>query len=342
MYTHLLKIEEISFAWKGRGRYMYKKTIAILLCGSMLACGIAGCGTSGGSSNYPNETVNVIVPYTAGGGTDLMVRTITANIDLGGQTMIVTNIEGANALTGSYECYNAEPDGYTLLSIAPESWAGQYLSGALEEDLCSVMTPLCVIAEDANIIAVAADSEWQTFDDLVNYAKEKGKDFTIASTSAGGSNEAFAYGLAEIAGFEFTYVPYDGASKSRTAVLGGQNDAVICQVSEIKALADSGDMRVLGVASAERPESIDAPTFIEQGYDIEFGLHRSMFAPPGVDEEIISYLETQIQQACESEEVQSQLLELGYEPAFTPGDELAAISDGIKATLEHWSTLISA
>ena len=121
------------------------------------------------------------------------------------------------------------------------------------------LTPICVVAEDPNVLAVAASSDWQTFDDFVNYAKGAGASCTIASTSKGGSNEFFTYGLADVVSYEFTYVPYDGGSKSRTAVLGGENDAVVCQVSEIKALVDSGEMRVLGVSSAERVSYIDAP-----------------------------------------------------------------------------------
>ena len=90
--------------------------------------------------------MNCIVPYSAGGGTDLMVRSVASAIDLDGQTMVVTNIEGASALTGSYECYNAEPDGYTLVSVAPEAWIAQYMSGALSDPLYEELTPFCVVA----------------------------------------------------------------------------------------------------------------------------------------------------------------------------------------------------
>ena len=225
---------------------MIKKAMVVVMSLVLALMCLVGCG--GGDApaadgentlNFPTEAVNCIVPYSAGGGTDLMVRSVASAIDLDGQTMVVTNIEGASALTGSYECYNAEPDGYTLVSVAPEAWIAQYMSGALSDPLYEELTPICVVAEDPNVLAVAASSDWQTFDDFVNYAKGAGASCTIASTSKGGSNEFFTYGLADVAGYEFTYVPYDGGSKSRTAVLGGENDAVVCQVSEIKALVDS-------------------------------------------------------------------------------------------------------
>ena len=316
-----------------------KKLLSVLACTALVLGSLTGCGSS--AKKYPEKTINVVVPYTAGGGTDLMVRTVGANIDLDGQNMIVTNIEGASGLTGTLECYHADPDGYTLVSMAAETWGAQWMSGALDFDACAEMTPLCVIAEDPNVIAVAANSEWETFDALVEYAKSAGGKFTIASTSSGGSNESFSYGLAEVAGFDFTYVPYDGGAKSRTAVLGGVNDAVVCQVSEIKSLADAGEMRVLGVAAEERSQCVEGPTFVEQGYDIVFGLHRSLWGTPGLSDEVISYLEGKLETACGTDEVKQQLLDLGYEPAYVGSEELAAISVETSEQLEHWVTLIS-
>lgn len=335
-----------------------KRVVTFLLGVLMLLACLPGCfGNTGQSAagpnadpaapdagkpalNFPVESVNCIVPYSAGGGTDLMVRAVAAEIDLGRQTMVVTNIEGANALTGSYECFNADPDGYTLVSVAPEAWIAQYMSGALQDELYAELTPLCVVAEDANVLAVASASSWQTFDDFVAYAKEAGTKCTVASTSKGGSNEFFAFGLADVAGYEFTYVPYDGGSKSRTAVLGGDNDAVICQVSEIKALVDSGDMRVLGVSSDERVSFFDAPTFKEQGYDIEFGLHRSIWTTGGVDEAVVSYLSDALQAACESPECSETLLGLGYTPAFSTSAELRDIIPAIVNDLTKWAGLV--
>ena len=93
-----------------------KKLLSVLACTALVLGSLTGCGSS--AKKYPEKTINVVVPYTAGGGTDLMVRTVGANIDLDGQNMIVTNIEGASGLTGTLECYHADPDGYTLVSMA--------------------------------------------------------------------------------------------------------------------------------------------------------------------------------------------------------------------------------
>ncbi len=318
---------------------MVKKFLAVVLCVMLVLTSFTACG-SNEEVAFPSETVNCIVPYSAGGGTDLMVRAVAGNIDLGGETMIATNIEGANSLTGTYECYNAEADGYTLLSIALETIVAMHMSGTIEEELYNEFTPICSAVEDANVIAVAADSEWQNFDDFVAYAKEAGEKCTVASTSRGGSNEFFAYGLAEVGGYDFTYVPYDGGAKSRTAVLSGENDAVIQQVSEIKALVDSGELRVLGVASEERTQFFDAPTFKEQGYDIVFGLHRSIWGPTGIDPEIQAYLTDACEAACATDACKETFLNLGYEPIYSDAETLTSIVGETQAKLEGWAKLI--
>lgn len=316
-----------------------KKVLAIVLA-LVLVFAMAACGSQEEAS-FPSEPVNCIVPYAAGGGTDLMVRAAAGNIDLGGETMVCTNIEGANSLTGAYECYNAEPDGYTLLSIALETIVAMNMSGTTPEALYEELTPIGSLVEDANILAVAADSPWQTYDEFVAYAKEAGKDCTIASTSKGGSNEFFTYGLAETSGYDFTYVPYDGGAKSRTAVLGGDNDAVVCQVSEIKALFDSGEMRVLGVSAEEQTDLLaGVPTFKEQGYDIVFGLHRSVWAPKGLDTEVQTYLSNAFETACALDSTQETFIGIGYTPIFTAGADLGALVPGLVADMEHWATLI--
>lgn len=318
---------------------MVKKILAVVLCLVLALSCFTACG-GGNEAKFPSETVNCIVPYSAGGGTDLMVRAVAGNIDLDGQTMIATNIEGANSLTGTYECYNAEPDGYTLLSIALETIVAMHMSGTIEEEIYNELTPIASIVEDANVLAVSAKSEWQTFDDFVAYAKEAGEKCTIASTSRGGSNEFFAYGLADVAGYDFTYVPYDGGAKSRTAVLSGENDAVVQQVSEIKALVDSGELRVLGVASEKRTQFFDAPTFKEQGYDIVFGLHRAIWGAPGIDSKIQTYLTEACAAACAKDECKETFLNLGYEPIYSDAATLASLVEETQAKLVDWSKLV--
>lgn len=314
---------------------MLKKILVVALCVLMAAISFTGCG--GGEAAFPSETVNIICPYTAGGGTDLLARAVSGNIDLGGQAMTVTNIEGANGLTGSYELYNADPDGYTLGIVAPEAWVGQVLTGALEDDLARELTPVCQLAYDPDVICVKADSEFQTFDDLVAYAKEKGKDFKIASNTKGGSNEMFCYGLFDLAaGVEFTYVPYDGAAKSRTAVLGGEAECVMQQLPDLLALIESGDLRCLGVAGEERnPALPDVPTFKEQGYDAACGLHRYIWAAPGTDAETVAILAEKIGEAMETESAQETLNTLGYSYNFVSDPKI--LKQTIEDTFESLS-----
>lgn len=323
---------------------MFKKFLVVMLSLVMAVCCFAGCGNNG-DATFPSETVNIVCPYTAGGGTDLLARAVSGNIQLDNdQAMIVTNIEGASGLTGSYEVYNSEPDGYNLAIIAPEAWAGQFLSGALTDDLARELTPVCQLGYDANVICVKADSEFETFDDLVAYAKEKGKDFKIASNTKGGSNEMFCYGLFDIAaGVEFTYVPYEGAAKARTAVLGGETECVMQQLPDVLALIEAGELRCLGIASETRNEAIpDVPTFIEQNYDIAFGIHRYIWAAPGTDAEIVSYLAEKIEEAMLTDAAKETLDTLGYSYAFEANEEvLKATTESVYESMTAWQEALA-
>lgn len=329
---------------------MSKKLIAVLLC-LMMVFVFASCGSSGGGGDaeaeftFPEETVNIICPYSAGGGTDLLARAVSSNIQLdNGQAMIVTNIEGSNGLTGSYELKNSEPDGYNLAIVAPEAWVGQILTGAIDEDLARILTPVCQLCYDPDCIAVAASSPWQTFDDLIEYAKTAGKDFKIASNTKGGSNEMFCYGLfMETAGVEFTYVPYDGSAQSRTAALSGECDCVMQQVPDLLALCEAGELRALGTAGAERCAAMpDVPTFVEQGYDCTMGLHRYLWVPTDTPEEVVAYLADKCHEAMESDAAQETLATLGYSYAFESDPQtLKDTIEGVFASLEIWQEIMA-
>lgn len=330
---------------------MMRKVLVVLLCLALVMCGFFGCsnqkkvGTEGGTASelaYPERPVTMTIGYTAGGGTDTLARTVASYIDLKGQPMVATNIEGANALVGTLEVYNAKPDGYSLLCGLPETWVAQYLSKATEVELYKSMTPICSFVFDSNVISVSKDSPFQTFDDVVQYAKKNPNKLTIASTGSGGSNEMFSYAMADIAGFSMIYVPYDGAAKSRVAVLGGHNDVLVCQASEAKAFSDSGEIRVLASSTEERISFLpDTPTFKELGYELVFGLHRSFWGPPDMPKEMVAYLEGQFKEVYDNKEVASLLRDkLGFEPVWIGSEDLANISDELGPNLSKWVDLI--
>lgn len=323
---------------------MSKRLLALFLCMTLVLVAFAGCSNEdaeGEVNDYPTSSIKMIIPYSAGGGTDTLARAVGSYIDLDGQNFVPTNIEGANGLVASMELYNSPNDGYTVMCGIPETWVAQYMTESTDVELYNEMTPLASFIYDTNVISVKADSPFETFDDLVAYANEN-PDFTIASTGSGGSNEMTAYAIADAAGYDFTYVPFDGASKARVAMLGGHNDAWLAQASEVKALYDAGEIRALCVASEERVSFMpDVPTLQELNYDVVSGLHRSFWAPPGASEEAVVYLEAKLKEVFDNEEFKSLLKDdLGFDPLWVGSEDLGEISKQLAPKLSKWVDLI--
>lgn len=317
---------------KAHGRFI--RACAVILACSLL---LAGCGTSQKDRTEegwkPEAPVNLIVPYAAGGGLDLMARTIAQYIDLDGQTMYITNIEGGSNTIGGMEAYHADNDGLTLLMYNILAGVCDYISGALPVNLCEEMTWVACLAVDPFVFAVAADSPYESLEELIAAAKEAPGSITLAAVGSAGVRSA-ALQLQHTTGAEFTFVPYDSASKARGAVLGGHEDLLFAQLPDMRTYADSGELRILAVELEERTKlAPDIPTFKELGYDgLFYTSSRSLVLPPETDEEIARYYDAKIKEVFENEEFQSVMRDtLGYNMVFTGMD---GMGDKIKEAIE--------
>ncbi len=308
-----------------------RKMFVLLLVLALTMTAFVGCGGTQeeGESElaYPERTIEFIVPYGAGGGTDVMARSVAnALTENQGWTTVVTNIEGASGAIGTMEVYNRDPDGYTISVHSIQAMLAYYLGGVYEVDVASEFEMLATVVYDANVVSVPANSKFQTWQDVVDYAKANPGKLNWASVGSKSSNEQGSAELWKAADIEVNYVPYDSASKSRPAVLGGHADVLYGQLSEVKALVDSGEMKVLGISSEERLLYDDVPTFKEQGYDVVNGLHRGFFLPPDTPQEIIEVLETAINDVCQDESfIDNMENNLGYAVVFVGPDDLETL-----------------
>lgn len=311
----------------------FMKGVALILVLTMAMAGFAGCSGSddqgGDVATYPERTIEFIVPYAAGGGTDVMARAVANKItELEGWTTVVTNIEGASASIGSMEAYNRDPDGYTVLVHAIEAMLAYYLGGVYELDLTEECEMLATVVYDPNVVSVGANSKFQSWEDVVEHAKANPGDLAWASVGSKSSNEQGSAELWKAADISVNYIPYDSASKSRTAVLGGHADVLYGQLSEVKALVDSGEMKILAASAQERVLYDDVPTFPELGYDVVNGLHRGFFMPPETPAEIIEVLESAIYEACQDEAfIDNMENNLGYAVQFVGAEDLVTFTN---------------
>lgn len=310
-----------------------KNVFKVVFCLLLVSLIFTSCRGNEGTTvedpyaSYPEKPIKLIVPYAPGGGSDTIARAIASSIDLG-QPMVITNIEGSAGTIGIMECYNSEPDGYTLLCGQPDSLIGTYLAGVLDIDVALEMPTIATLVEDMNCLVVAYDSPLNNLDDLKAYAEANPGELNWAAVGSRGTSHQWSAEIWEaLGGIKVNYIPFDSAAKARVAVLGGHADVQLCQLSEAKALVDGKEMRVLGLAAEERaPFLPDIPTFNEQGYDVVSGLHRGISCPPDTPPEIIAKLETALKEVYEDPEFISVAQDkLGFVPRFLTSEEITNI-----------------
>ena len=288
-------------------------------------------------AEYPEKPVEVIVGYSAGGGTDVMARTVAQFLEkeLNG-SVVVKNMPGAGGQIGFTEVAKAAPDGYTLGTFnLPAALALTHDRDA-DYDVNSY-TYLANFVEDPNTITVAASSPFQTLGELLDAAKADPGAITLGLSSLGGNDHFGANMIAAASGAEFTLVPFKGASNARTAIMGGHVSGGTMTLGQTTNFPD--ELRVLAVLAGERsPFRPDVPTAKELGFDVQMSSLRGIVAPAGMDEAMADQLRAALTAVNENPEFQAMMAEQGNPIAFMVGDDFAATAakqDGIAA--EIWA-----
>ena len=231
---------------------------------------------------FPEKPVTVICPWTAGGGTDVLLRALSKEAEkFLGQTINVVNQTGGAGAIGHNAIRTARPDGYTVGMITFElnSLPPQGLVPFTWKDF----DPLMRINSDPAALTVKADAPYSTVRGFMDYAKAHPGEITIGN-SAPGSVWHIAAGLAaEKTGVNVKHVPFDGAQPAVTALVGGHIKAVAVSVAEVRSQVQAKNLKILGVMSSERDKIFpDVPTFKEQGVDVQFYTWRGLALPKGV------------------------------------------------------------
>ncbi|MCA0043325.1 tripartite tricarboxylate transporter substrate binding protein [Celeribacter litoreus] len=274
-------------------------------------------------AEYPEKPIEVIVGYSAGGGTDVMARTVAKFLEtaLGdGAAVVVKNMPGAGGQIGFTEVANADPDGYTLGTFNLPAALALTNDRNADYDVTSY-TYLANFVEDPNTVVVSAESEFETLDELLAAAKADPGAITVGLSSLGGNDHFSANMIAQASGAEFTLVPFKGASMARTALMGKHVAAGTMTLSQTASFQDE--------RSAFRP---DVPTAKELGYDAQMSSLRGIVAPAGLDPEVEAKLEAALSAVNAMEEFQAMMAEQGNPISFVSGDAFEAVAvqqDGV-------------
>lgn len=255
------------------------------------------------TTKYPSKAVNVIVAYKAGGGTDVGARILVSEAQKSfSQPFVIVNKPGADGEIGYTELLKAKPDGYTIGFINLPTFVSiplQRKTNFKKEDAAAIMNHVF----DPGVLAVKADSKWQTLEDFIEDAKANPDKLTVSNNGTGASNHIGAAHFAYEAGVKITHVPFGGSTDMIAALRGNHVDATVAKISEVGNLVKNNELRILATFTEKRLENFsEVPTLKEKGYNVLFGSARAVVAPKGTPDEIINILHTTFKTALEAPE----------------------------------------
>ena len=273
-----------------------------------------------GPANYPSRPIEMVVPSTAGGGTDVMARLFadTAKKYIA-QPIVVSNKPGASGGIAMTEVQRAAPDGYKVGVLISELAIIPHLNMA--KVTTADFIPIARLNGDPGLIAVKADSPLQSIDDLLAQARKQPGSLTMGNAGTGTIWHLAAAAVEEKTGVKFNHVPYQGAAPSVMALVGGHVDAITVSPAEIGSFVAAGKVRVL-VSMADRrlPAPYDkVPTFKEKGTDLVLGTWRGLGVPLGTPPEVVQYLRDAARKTAEDPAFRDALTKANLQPAYMDG-----------------------
>lgn len=281
--------------------------------------------TTVAAATFPTREVEIIVPWAAGGATDMLFRALTTVFPkhANGQPLVIKNIPGGGAVPGVVEFLKGKPDGYTLLGTATPIVTKMHMS-EVPFDLDS-FAPVIMMVENPCMFMVPADSPYQDLKDFVAAAKGNPGEISVGNGGAGGGTHLVALAFEHAVGAEFLHVPFGGGGPSVTAVVGGHIDATNVSAPEGVANVEAGQLRILGIFGDERLEKFpDVPTASEQGFDFALAMWRGVAAPAGTSEEMVQTLHDIFLACIEDPEFLAKADEMGVRVVHKGPAEFAA------------------
>jgi tripartite-type tricarboxylate transporter receptor subunit TctC len=292
---------------------------------------------------WPSKPITYIVPFPAGGTTDILGRLIGQKLGpVLGTTIVIDNRGGAGGGIGSELASRAPADGYTLVGGTVSSHAiNVSLYPKLGYDPVKSFSPVVLIGSNPVVLVVGANSPYKTLQDVLAAAKAKPKTISSASAGSGTSQHLSLELLGFKSGTQFIHVPYKGSGPAIQDVIGGQVDMMFDTTVVAGPHIQSGKVRALAVTSAKRLESLpNVPTVAESGVPgFEVTSWQGIFAPAGTPKPIIDKLHEEILKIIAQPEMQERLKGLGMQPTPLTTGEVTAFQ---KAEVEKWAQVIKA
>lgn len=278
---------------------------------------------------YPSKPVRVLVPFAAGGATDVLTRIAAAELSKRlGQSFVVENPTGAGGIIGATQAVKAVPDGYTLLagSPGPVTIMPAISAKPLPYDAEKDLMPITLIADSPGGFTVGKNSTYKSVQEVLAAAKASPGKLTCGSSGIGAFSHLNCELLKTLAGVNITHVPYRGAAPAMVDLVSGQTDIMIENYPSPQKLIDAGELRLLAVTSARRfALKPGTPTVAESGVAGHvMTAWIGLMAPKGTPAEIVNLIQRELSAALRDPAVQKRLNDMGVVPGGMPPVEFAA------------------
>ena len=309
----------------------------LLLAASLLI----GASAASLAQVYPAKPVRLVVPFPAGGATDVLARAISQKAaEKLGQQIVIDNRPGAGGTIGSDQVAKAAPDGYTLLIATGSTHSiGPIVNQKIPYDVERDFVPIALVAETANVLVVPAALPVKNLAEFIALAKAKPGQLNFGSSGNGTNSHLSGEMFKAQAGVFITHIPYRGTGLVLTDMLSGQIQMLMDNFVTAQPHIKDGKLRVLGVTSLKRlPFAPDVPTLDEQGlkgFDVTnwFGI----YGPRGTPADIVASVNTAYNLALQDPEVQKRLQNLGATPMSGTPEYMAKV---VAADTTKWRKLI--
>ena len=315
-----------------QSRTRITRALAALAAGLCLSTGAA-------ADAWPGKTIKIIIPFAAGGVTDVVIRTISPKLSEAlGQPVVIENKGGAGGTLGTAMGAAAAPDGYTFIAPAASHTTTPSLYSKLSFDPVKDFAAVTQIVTVPYLLVVPASSPMQTLADFIAAAKAKPGTLTFGSAGNGSSNHLAGELLAGSIGAPLVHVPYKGSGPALADVLGGQLSFMFDTINTSTGHVKAGRLRVLGVGTSKRSKIMpDVAPIADTVPGFEAVTWIGLLAPAGTPKEIVSRMHREIEKIVQIPEVQERLSASGAEPVATTPEQFGAY---LSSEVAKWGRVV--
>jgi tripartite-type tricarboxylate transporter receptor subunit TctC len=292
------------------------------------------------NTEFPQRTVKLVVPFPAGGATDVMARLVAQKLtELWSQPVVIENRAGATGAVGSVWVAKAAPDGYTILMGTGTTHAVSPATNPNIPYSLRDFAPISLVASFPNLLVVHPSLPVKTVSELISYLKQNPNRVNFSSTGNGGSVHLAAELFKQATKTDMVHIPYKGSAEALNDLMSGQVQLTFDNFSTVWPLVQTGKLRALGVASLERsPSAPDVPAIAETLPGFEANTWVGLFAPAGTPSAVVQKISSDIQTVLKDSALSRKFITMGALPS---GNQPEAFTAFVIKDTQRWKSVVT-